>query len=141
MEQHHDHHEHEHHDQSEHQRMAMEAAEPESDHAHHDHHSHHDHMVADFRQRFWVSLVLTVPVIALAPMIQRLVGLEESLHFPGDSFVQFAFATAVYFYGGWPFLKGLFDELRKRLPGMMTLIFGAEWWFIKKEAQADDEQS
>ena len=85
-------------------------------------HDHHAHMVADFRRRFWVSLVLTVPVLILAPMIQRLLGLEEVLAFPGDQFIQFAFATAIFFYGGWPFLRGMFEELRKRAPGMMTLI-------------------
>jgi Cu2+-exporting ATPase len=79
-------------------------------------------MVADFRRRFWVSMVLTGPVLALAPMLQRLVGLEEALAFPGDRYAQFAFASVVFFYGGWPFLKGLADELRKRQPGMMTLI-------------------
>lgn len=99
-----------------------ETAGDDEHHGHHDHHSHHAHMVADFRRRFWVSLALTIPVIALAPMIQGWVGLEETLDFPGDSFVQFAFATVVFFYGGWPFLKGLVEELKKKLPGMMTLI-------------------
>lgn len=99
-----------------------ETAGDDGHHGHHDHHSHHAHMVADFRRRFWVSLALTIPVIALAPMIQGWVGLEETLDFPGDSFVQFAFATVVFFYGGWPFLKGLVEELKKKLPGMMTLI-------------------
>ncbi|MGE0229565.1 MAG: copper-translocating P-type ATPase [Dehalococcoidia bacterium] len=79
-------------------------------------------MVADFRRRFWVSLVLSVPVVALAPMIQSWLGLRDALRFPGDGYVQFAFATAVYFYGGWPFLQGLLSELKKRQPGMMTLI-------------------
>jgi Cu2+-exporting ATPase len=79
-------------------------------------------MVADFRRRFWVSLILTVPVLALAPMIQRLLGLEETLAFPGDSYLQFAFASVVFFYGGWPFLKGFFEELGTKKPGMMTLI-------------------
>jgi len=88
----------------------------------HDHHSHHAHMVADFRRRFWICLVLTLPVLVLAPMLQQWAGLRESLRFPGDSFIQFAFATIVYFYGGWPFLKGLFTEVGKRMPGMMTLI-------------------
>jgi Cu2+-exporting ATPase len=55
-------------------------------------------------------------------MIQQLLGLSEILHFPGDSFITFGLATVIYFYGGWPFPKGLFDELRKRQPGMMTLI-------------------
>lgn len=90
--------------------------------AHGGHHDHHAHMVADFRKRFWICLVLSIPVVALAPMIQGLLGLRESLQFPGDSFVQFAFASIVYFYGGWPFLKGLVTELGKRQPGMMTLI-------------------
>ncbi len=86
------------------------------------HHDHHAHMVADFRRRLWVSLILTVPVLALAPMIQRLLGLEEALAFPGDSYVQLVFASIVFFYGGWPFLKGFFEEVGKRRPGMMTLI-------------------
>jgi len=88
----------------------------------HDHQSHHAHMVADFRRRFWISLALTVPVVALAPMIQQWLGLEETLRFPGDGSVQFAFATVIFIYGGWPFLKGLADELRQKQPGMMTLI-------------------
>lgn len=86
------------------------------------HEGHHAHMVADFRRRFWVSLVLTVPVVILSPMIQSVLGLREALRFPGDSYVQFAFATVIFFYGGWPFLKGLFEELGQRAPGMMTLI-------------------
>jgi Cu2+-exporting ATPase len=87
-----------------------------------DHHAHHSHMVADFKRRFWVSLAATVPVLALAPIIQRLLGVEEAWSFPGDRFVQCAFASLVFFYGGWPFLTGLVDELSKKLPGMMTLI-------------------
>jgi Cu2+-exporting ATPase len=79
-------------------------------------------MVADFRRRFWICLVLSVPVVALAPMIQSWLGLREALRFPGDSYIQFALSTIIYFYGGWPFLKGLFTEVGKRQPGMMTLI-------------------
>jgi Cu2+-exporting ATPase len=86
------------------------------------HAGHHAHMVADFRRRFWICLVLSVPVLALAPLIQRWLGLEEALAFPGDQFVQFAFASIVFFYGGWPFLKGLATEVGNRQPGMMTLI-------------------
>src|SRR5438477_3201533 len=96
-------------------------------HAHHDHHmqdqSAHAHMVDDFRRRFWVSLALTVPVLATSEMIiQHFLGLRGTFAFPGDRYVEFGFASAVYFYGGWPFLTGLVDELRKRLPGMMTLV-------------------
>ncbi|MGD2153363.1 MAG: copper-translocating P-type ATPase, partial [Gemmatimonadales bacterium] len=83
---------------------------------------HHAHMVADFRRRFWVSLLLTVPVLGLAPLIQRLLGLEELLAFSGSAYVQFVFASAVYFYGGWPFLTGVVREIRTGQPGMMTLI-------------------
>jgi len=79
-------------------------------------------MVDDFRRRFWVSLALTVPVLATSEMLQHLLGLRGGLAFHGEQYVEFAFASAVYFYGGWPFLTGLVDELRKRLPGMMTLV-------------------
>jgi len=79
-------------------------------------------MVADYRQRFWVSLVLSVPVIVLSPMLQRLVGLEDALAFQRSSWVQLLFSSIVFIYGGWPFLKGLYTEMRGRQPGMMTLI-------------------
>lgn len=79
-------------------------------------------MIADFRQRFWVSLVLTVPVLLLSPGIQRFLGLDTLLTFPGQSYALFVLASAVYFYGGWPFLRGLLSELERRQPGMMTLI-------------------
>lgn len=88
----------------------------------HDHQSHHAHMVADFRRRFWISLVLTVPVLALSPMIQDLLGLGESLTFQGDSLLQWSLSSVIFVYGGWPFLKGLVNELREKNPGMMTLI-------------------
>jgi Cu2+-exporting ATPase len=92
-----------------------------------DHHSgggggHHAHMVADFRRRFWVSLVLSMPVLALSPLIHGWLGLDEKLAFPGDRWVQAVFATIIYLYGGRPFLRGVADELRRRQPGMMTLI-------------------
>jgi Cu2+-exporting ATPase len=79
-------------------------------------------MVADFRRRFWVSLAISAPVLALSPMIQGFLGLRTTLSFTGDSYVLFALSAAVFFYGGWPFLKGLFHELTSRRPGMMTLI-------------------
>jgi len=79
-------------------------------------------MVADFKRRFWVSLVLTVPVLALAPHIQGWLGLGHWLTFPGATWVQLALSSAIYFYGGWPFLTGLVSELALRRPGMMTLV-------------------
>ncbi len=88
----------------------------------HDHHDHHAHMAADFRKRFWISLVLTLPILVLSPLLQKLVGLRAAIRFSGDVYVLFAFASAVFWYGGWPFLKGLFKELESRQPGMMTLV-------------------
>ena len=83
---------------------------------------HHAHMVADFRKRFWISLGATVPILALSPMIQAFLGFKQVLGFPGDIYVLWVLSSFVFFYGGWPFLKGLFDELAKKQPGMMTLI-------------------
>ena len=89
---------------------------------HKGHGNHHAHMAADFRKRFWIALVLTLPILVLSPMLQSLVGLREAIRFPGDIYVLFAFASAVFWYGGWPFLKGFVSELKSRRPGMMTLI-------------------
>jgi Cu2+-exporting ATPase len=86
-----------------------------------DHTAHHAHM-ADFRKRFWVSLVLTLPILVLSPLLQKLVGLREAIRFSGDLYVLFGLSSAVFWYGGWPFLKGLFKELKSRQPGMMTLV-------------------
>ncbi len=80
------------------------------------------HGVAMFRRRFWVSLALTVPVLALSAMIQHWLGVTERWAIPGRAYLEFGFASAIFFYGGWPFLRGLVDELRRRRVGMMTLI-------------------
>ncbi len=85
-------------------------------------HSHHSHMVADFRGRFWISLIITIPVLFLSPMIQGSLGWGESVRFAGDLYVLFGLSSLIFFYGGYPFLKGIFDELKSRKPGMMTLI-------------------
>jgi len=86
------------------------------------HRAHHAAMIADFRRRLWVSLAFTLPILALSPLIQTFLGLEEALAFGGDSYVLFALSSGVFFYGGWPFLTGLFSEVKSREPGMMTLI-------------------
>ena len=85
-------------------------------------HDHHAHMVADYRRRFFVCLVATLPILALSPMLQKWIGLTRALSFPGDSYVLFGLATFVFIYGGLPFLRGLVDEARRRQPGMMTLV-------------------
>ncbi|MEQ9438419.1 MAG: copper-translocating P-type ATPase [Cyclobacteriaceae bacterium] len=83
-------------------------------------HDHHKMMIEDFKKRFWISLVLTVPILVLSPMIQGFFGYEWLL--PGNAYILFGLSSIVYFYGGWPFLKGLKDELKEGAPGMMTLI-------------------
>lgn len=89
-------------------------------HDEHDHHQHHAEMIKDFKKRFWISVIITIPIMVLAPMIQELLGYE--VRFQYDRYVQFALSTVVFFYCGYPFLKGLKDEIADRKPGMMTLI-------------------
>ncbi|MEX2515232.1 MAG: copper-translocating P-type ATPase [Candidatus Paceibacterota bacterium] len=86
----------------------------------HDHHAHHQTMATDFRQRFWVALALSLPVLALSPSLQDWFGF--SLTLPAGSWIAFGLAAVVYSYGGWPFLAGAKQELEKRQPGMMTLV-------------------
>lgn len=83
-------------------------------------HDHHKMMIADFKKRFWVTLFLTVPILFFSPMIQEFFGVEFLL--PGNPYILFALSSVVYFYGGWPFLKGFWSEVKKAAPGMMTLI-------------------
>jgi len=84
--------------------------------------AHHAHMAEEFRKRFWISLALTLPILVLSPMLQELVGLRDAIRFPGDLYVLFGFSSAVFWYGGWPFLRGFIRDIRDRRPGMMTLI-------------------
>lgn len=90
-------------------------------HDHHEnHHNHHKMMIEDFKKRFFFSLVLTLPILVLSPLIQGFFGF--SFHFTGDKYLLFVLSTIVFFYGGWPFLKGIVEEFQKKQPGMMTLI-------------------
>jgi len=89
-------------------------------HGNHNHTEHHKHMVKDFKKRFFVSLIITVPILILSPLIQNF--LNFSLTFSGDKYLMFVLSSFIFFYGGWPFLKGLYDELSRKQPGMMTLI-------------------
>ena len=77
-------------------------------------------MVQDFKKRFWISMVITAPVLILSPMIQSFFHFQFA--FPYDSYVLFILSTFIFFYGGLPFLTGLWRELKKKQPGMMTLI-------------------
>lgn len=86
----------------------------------HDHDHHHEHMADDFRKRFWISLALTIPVLLFSSTIQG--WFNYSLVFTGRDYLIFGLASLLFFYGGWPFLKGMVSEMKKKQPGMMTLI-------------------
>jgi P-type Cu2+ transporter len=95
--------------------------------AHHDHgnhgnhgdHSHHD--PAQFRDRFWITLALTVPVVFFSEMFQELLNYTAP-RFPGSTWISPVLGTIIFVYGGWPFLTGALQEARSRQPGMMLLI-------------------
>ncbi len=113
-----------HHHQQEHQPKPQEVKPHHMEHPHHHesggHDKHAGHSVADFWKRFVVCAVVTLPVLALSHMIQQWLGF--TVKFPGDKYVLFALSTFIFFYGGYPFLKGLYDEVRHNAIGMMTLI-------------------
>jgi copper-(or silver)-translocating P-type ATPase len=94
-------------------------------HEDHDAHAAHDkhagHSVAMFRDKFWISLLLTIPTLIWGHMLQGALGYAAPA-FPGSTWIPAVFGTAVFVYGGTPFLQGAVRELRDRLPGMMTLI-------------------
>ena len=85
------------------------------------HNAHAGHSVAMFRDKFWISLLLTIPTLVWGHMLQTTLGYTAP-SFPGVMYVPPLFGTAVFFYGGLPFLKGALSEIRDRLPGMMVLI-------------------
>ncbi|MET9018794.1 heavy metal translocating P-type ATPase [Actinopolymorpha sp. NPDC004070] len=87
-------------------------------HGGHDKHAGHDPEM--FRRKFWLSLLLTLPIVATSEMVMRWFG--YSLDFPGITWVGPVLGTVVFLYGGWPFLAGAVAELRDRAPGMMLLI-------------------
>ncbi|MFA8439800.1 copper-translocating P-type ATPase [Pueribacillus sp. YX66] len=87
---------------------------------HSGHHDHHAHMVEDFKKRFYISLILAIPILILSPMIQMFLGVDW--RFTGDMYILFGLSSIVFFHGGWPFLTGARDELKDKTPGMMTLI-------------------
>lgn len=83
-------------------------------------HDHHAMMVKDFKRRFFISLILTIPILLLSPMIHSFLGVDWS--FRGSSYLLAGLSTLLFFYGGKPFLSGARDELKERSPAMMTLI-------------------
>ncbi|HEU5014734.1 MAG TPA: heavy metal translocating P-type ATPase [Roseiflexaceae bacterium] len=95
---------------------------------HHDHSAHTSgngghagHSEAMFQRPFWISLILTIPVLIYAELFQELLGYTAP-QFPGAAYVGFVLGSIIYWYGGWVFLRGAVDEVRARTPGMMTLV-------------------
>ena len=125
MKQHQNHHgQHNQHDEPGHHVHDADKKDSHDSHKHEagDHSDHHAMMIKDFRKRFWISLIITLPILILSPMIQGLLGYEFSLFLNFDKYILFTLSTVVYFYGGWPFLTGLINEFKKKQPGMMILI-------------------
>lgn len=95
-------------------------------HGHGDMHDGHDkhagHSVEMFRDKFWVTLLLTIPTLVWGHMLQTLLPGYQPPRFIGSEWIPAIFGSAVFFYGGWVFVKGALHELKMRAPGMMTLI-------------------
>jgi len=85
------------------------------------HDRHAGHSVAMFRDKFWITLLFSIPTLLWSGMVQHMFGFSAPT-FPGSEYVPAVFGTAVYVYGGLVFVKGGLQELRDRKPGMMTLI-------------------
>ncbi|MHC6593036.1 heavy metal translocating P-type ATPase [Arthrobacter sp. C152] len=106
---------------------------PDDDHTVHTHGQHAGHSTAMFKNRFWLTLALSVPVVYFSPMVGHLLGYMAP-EFPGAAWIPPVLGTVIFLYGGQPFLKGGLQELRDRTPGMMLLIgmaitvaFAASW--------------
>jgi Cu2+-exporting ATPase len=100
--------------------MTLEPMTKQDQSASHDKIANHTGMIGDFKKRFYVVLALTIPIMLLSEMIQEWLNIH--INFPGSKYVLLASSSVVYFYGGWPFLKGLVNEAKAKNPGMMFLI-------------------
>jgi Cu2+-exporting ATPase len=82
----------------------------------------HNHalMIIDFKRRLYAVLILTIPIVLLSPMIQMFIGVDWA--FGGSEYILLALSSVVFIYGGWPFFKGLVNEVKTKNPGMMFLI-------------------
>lgn len=117
---HKEHEKHIHREHEEHKEHANHDHDEHKEHIHHDHADHHQQMVRDFKKRFIISALVTMPILLLSPLIQQLLNFRFG--FPGEKYVLFVLSSFIFFYGGWPFLIGIFREFKKKQPGMMTLI-------------------
>lgn len=120
-----DHARHEHHADADTHGQAMHHGHPHSvldeDHQVHGHGEHAGHSTAMFRERFWWSLILSIPVVIFSPMVAHLLGYPLPA-FPGSTWIPPVLDTIIFVYGGTPFLKGGWKEVKSRQPGMMLLI-------------------
>ncbi len=100
----------------------MNGSHHDHDHSEHQEHDKHaGHSVAMFKDKFWLSLLLTIPVLVYSEMIQHWLNFMPP-SFAGSQYVPFVFSSIIFFYGGLVFIKSALDELKSKLPGMMTLI-------------------
>jgi Cu2+-exporting ATPase len=102
------------------------AKQDQGDHSTHQRSKHKDHVrhaghEQMFRKRFWISLLISIPVLVFSPTLQDWLGYRLP-EFPGSSWITPIFSVIVFLYGGLPFLRMAIPEVRKRQPGMMTLI-------------------
>ncbi|KUM36713.1 copper-translocating P-type ATPase [Arthrobacter sp. EpRS71] len=104
-----------------HQKHGHQGHDGADDHAVHSHGQHAGHSTAMFKDRFWLTLALSVPVVYFSPMFGHLLGYMP-LEFPGSAWIPPVLGTVIFLYGGQPFLKGGINELKNRQPGMMLLI-------------------
>lgn len=89
-------------------------------HQEHDSHAEHGHDPAIFKRKFWLSLLLTTPVVIFSPTIQSLLGYDVS--FASSQYIPAILGIVVFFYGGLVFIRGAVEEIKTKRPGMMTLI-------------------
>jgi Cu2+-exporting ATPase len=107
------------HSEHAHQMHHEQADAPHGGHGGHD--SHAGHSEEMFKRPFWVSLLLTIPILYYAHLFQELLGYTAPA-FPGSEYLGLLLGSIVYWYGGWVFLTGAVGELHARQPGMMTLV-------------------
>ncbi len=113
------HHSHQH---PQHQNQNQNQNQNEHLHTPHASHSHGEGMMADYKKRLFICLFLTIPVFILTPLVQEALKLDFFINFYGEQYILLIISSIVFFYGGYPFFKGFLDEIRNKIPGMMTLI-------------------
>jgi len=115
-----DSHKHQHHHEMHHEQNHNEHNLHHNSHNQNNHHDHHAMMVSDFKRRFFISLILLIPILTLSPMIQEFLRID--LRFAGDLYILLLLSTVLFIYGGLPFFKGTLDEIKQKAPAMMSLI-------------------